>query len=185
VSGFSILFGPVLSVFSLTQTFSSTDDTILLLQTVARDHIPIMPPSKPAMFSEVRGKEHASVPEPKDRPTVDEVLTEIENQEWYKKQIVYRRTFEAKVEQIGWWRKNLHLFPLVTSLISLSEITGVLDPPLSDTILQALRDSRKISVLYTHQVAAINAVMQGRNVIVSTSTASGKSVIYQVRSSQM
>ena len=56
----------------------------------------------------------------------------------------------------------------------------MLDPPLSDTIVQALRDARKIHSLYTHQVAAINALDRGKNVIVSTSTASGKSVIYQV-----
>lgn len=54
-----------------------------------------------------------------------------------------------------------------------------LEPPLSDSIAQALRDSRKIISFYTHQVAAIRALSQGRHVIVSTSTASGKSVIYQ------
>ena len=58
---------------------------------------------------------------------------------------------------------------------------ATLNPPLSDSIIQALRNSRKITSLYTHQVAAINALSQGKNVIVSTSTASGKSVIYQVR----
>lgn len=57
--------------------------------------------------------------------------------------------------------------------------TGSLDIPLSDSISQALKDSRKITSLYTHQVAAINALSQGKDVIVSTSTASGKSVIYQ------
>ena len=59
-------------------------------------------------------------------------------------------------------------------------VPATLVPPLSETISQALRDSRKITSLYTHQVAAINALGQGKNVIVSTSTASGKSVIYQV-----
>jgi ATP-dependent helicase YprA (DUF1998 family) len=58
---------------------------------------------------------------------------------------------------------------------------ALLDSPLSKTIEQALRNARKISSLYTHQVAAINALARGKNVIVSTSTASGKSVIYQVR----
>jgi DEAD/DEAH box helicase domain-containing protein len=56
---------------------------------------------------------------------------------------------------------------------------AVLNPPLSDTILHALKDSREIHSLYTHQVAAITALDQGKNVIVSTSTASGKSAIYQ------
>jgi superfamily II DNA/RNA helicase len=54
------------------------------------------------------------------------------------------------------------------------------DPPLSETILKALQDSRKITSLYSHQAAAIDAIARGKNVIVSTSTASGKSVIYQV-----
>lgn len=60
-------------------------------------------------------------------------------------------------------------------------VQAALDPPLSKTIAQALLDARKIKSLYTHQVAAINALAQRKNVIVSTSTASGKSVIYQVR----
>jgi DEAD/DEAH box helicase domain-containing protein len=55
-----------------------------------------------------------------------------------------------------------------------------LDPPLSDNIIQALQSSRKITSLYSHQVEAISAIHRGRNVIVSTATASGKSVIYQV-----
>lgn len=35
-------------------------------------------------------------------------------------------------------------------------------------------------MLYLHQVLAIRALSRGKNVIVSTGTASGKSVIYQV-----
>ena len=64
---------------------------------------------------------------------------------------------------------------------TLTGLLALLDSPLSETIEQALRDARKICSLYTHQVAAINALARGKNVIVSTSTASGKSVIYQVR----
>lgn len=59
--------------------------------------------------------------------------------------------------------------------------SGILAVPISHTITRALRDSRKISTFYTHQAAAIDAIREGKNVIVSTSTASGKSVIYQVR----
>jgi DEAD/DEAH box helicase domain-containing protein len=57
---------------------------------------------------------------------------------------------------------------------------GTPDPPLSDPIVMALRDARRITTLYTHQANAIAALSRGKNVIVSTSTASGKSVIYQV-----
>jgi DEAD/DEAH box helicase domain-containing protein len=46
----------------------------------------------------------------------------------------------------------------------------------------ALRDARKITTLYTHQTSAMAALSNGKDVIVSTSTASGKSVIYQATS---
>lgn len=59
-------------------------------------------------------------------------------------------------------------------------VTAALDSPLPESVVQGLLDARKISSFYTHQVAAINALDQGKHVIVSTSTASGKSVIYQV-----
>jgi DEAD/DEAH box helicase domain-containing protein len=62
----------------------------------------------------------------------------------------------------------------------LNYFIAALDPPLSETIKKALHDSRKITSLYSHQAAAIDGIAQGKNVIVSTSTASGKSIIYQV-----
>lgn len=52
---------------------------------------------------------------------------------------------------------------------------------MSNSIQQALRNSRNITSLYTHQAASINALQRNKHVIVSTSTASGKSIIYQVR----
>ena len=59
-------------------------------------------------------------------------------------------------------------------------LAGSLSVPISDSIKGALLASRKISSFYTHQAAAIDAIREGKHVIVSTSTASGKSVIYQV-----
>lgn len=58
---------------------------------------------------------------------------------------------------------------------------GSLAVPLTSTIIGALQKARNITSLYTHQVNAIDALQKGKNVIVSTSTASGKSIIYQVR----
>jgi DEAD/DEAH box helicase domain-containing protein len=155
------------------------DEIIDFLQSAGRNRIPIKPLSEQAMFS-VTNQENMTVPEPKDRPTIDDVLTEISSQEWYKQQIQYRRVFEAKAEQIG------ILIDFFQNDIPhpCDDIPAVLDSPLSVSILQALKDSRNISVLYTHQVAAINAVEQRKHVIVSTSTASGKSIIYQVRQLQ-
>ncbi|KAL7283261.1 hypothetical protein ACG7TL_002690 [Trametes sanguinea] len=132
------------------------DDPVVLLQGAARDHIPVHPavirPLTILSQSPDKGK-YKAVPEPDSRPAIEEVIQEIEGQEWYAEQISYRRIFDAKDGQLA-----------------------ILDPPLSESIAQALRDSRKITSLYTHQVAAIDALSQGQNVIVSTSTASGKSV---------
>ncbi len=47
--------------------------------------------------------------------------------------------------------------------------------------MEALSASRHINHFYSHQVEAMAALSDGDSVIVSTSTASGKSVIYQVR----
>ncbi|KAI0664969.1 P-loop containing nucleoside triphosphate hydrolase protein [Cubamyces menziesii] len=135
------------------------EDPVNLLKAAARDHIPVHPGhgrSRVVPSQDTKGK-GKTVPEPDNRPSIGEVIEEIERQEWYMEQIAHRRISDARDGQ-----------------------TATLVPPLSETISQALRDSRKITSLYTHQVAAINALGQGKNVIVSTSTASGKSVIYQV-----
>ncbi|TFY60626.1 hypothetical protein EVJ58_g5016 [Rhodofomes roseus] len=146
------------AVNELLEATSEHDDPVTLLQAAARDHIPIDPSSRTfnkLSQSDSKGNQRI-VPDPADRPAVDAVIEEIEEQEWYQDQIVDKRIVEAKDGHI-------------------EEI----DPPLSETIAKALRDSRKITSLYTHQVAAIRALSQGKHVIVSTSTASGKSVIYQ------
>ncbi|KAG1835727.1 DEAD H helicase [Suillus variegatus] len=126
-----------------------------LLQAAARDHIPVNPSAKKALLA--NESQNLIIPEPKDRPSIDDILLEIQKQQWYKNQIADRRTFKEKVA-----------------------IEGLLAEPLSHTIQQALRESRNITSLYYHQAAAINAIVQRKHVIVSTSTASGKSVIYQV-----
>ncbi|KAG2076017.1 DEAD H helicase [Suillus decipiens] len=126
-----------------------------LLQAAARDHIPVNPSAKKALPA--NDSQNLIIPEPKDRPSIGDILLDIQKQQWYKNQITDRRTFEEK-----------------------AAIEGLLAEPLSHTIQQALRESRNITSLYYHQAAAINAIAQRKHVIVSTSTASGKSVIYQV-----
>ncbi|KAI0747965.1 P-loop containing nucleoside triphosphate hydrolase protein [Daedaleopsis nitida] len=138
------------------------EDPVALLRAAARDHIPVHPGSKQTALSasqvNLKGKgKSREIPAPEHRSSIEDVIDEIENQEWFKDQIAYKRVFEAKEGQ-----------------------PAALDPPLSKSVAQALLDARKITSLYTHQVAAINALAQRKNVIVSTSTASGKSVIYQV-----
>ncbi|ODV91043.1 hypothetical protein CANCADRAFT_57410 [Tortispora caseinolytica NRRL Y-17796] len=53
---------------------------------------------------------------------------------------------------------------------------SVIDP----TILAALKDGFGVTRCYSHQAKAIDAVMNGKDVIITTKTASGKSLIYQV-----
>ncbi|KAI0807176.1 P-loop containing nucleoside triphosphate hydrolase protein [Fomes fomentarius] len=136
------------------------EDPVALLEAAAREHIPVHPGSKHSDFGATEENEKAKnreVPEPGNRPSIEAIVGEIEKMDWYKEQIAYKHVFEARDGQ-----------------------SAELDPPLSDAISLALRDSRKIKLLYTHQVAAISALSERKNVIVSTSTASGKSIIYQV-----
>ncbi|TFK54805.1 P-loop containing nucleoside triphosphate hydrolase protein [Heliocybe sulcata] len=146
------------AVDELLQATPPSEDPVLLLQAAAREHIPVNPSAtaKTAPDGKRKGKDR-EVPRWEDRPSIDAIITEIEHEEWYKNQIVERRVFDARQGQIA-----------------------PLDPPLSDPIQHALKASRGITDLYTHQVSAIGALAKGRDVIVSTSTASGKSVIYQV-----
>ena len=46
--------------------------------------------------------------------------------------------------------------------------------------MDALYATKKITQLYAHQAEAINWLGKGENVVVSTSTSSGKSLIYQI-----
>ncbi|KAF7440973.1 hypothetical protein PC9H_001322 [Pleurotus ostreatus] len=135
----------------------SGEDPVALLQSAGRDHIPINPSASHATFSEFSEAVSSQVPDPSHRPSISSILSELESQSWYRNQIVERREFDVRDGK-----------------------AGDLDEPLSPNIKQALATARNISSLYTHQATAINALAKGENVIVSTSTASGKSVIYQV-----
>jgi DEAD/DEAH box helicase domain-containing protein len=54
-----------------------------------------------------------------------------------------------------------------------------LDPPLPQPLMAALRD-QGIERLWSHQVAGLHAVRQGRNTLVTTPTASGKSLVFHL-----
>ncbi|KAF5386879.1 hypothetical protein D9615_001687 [Tricholomella constricta] len=134
----------------------STDDPAALLRMAAQAHVPVNP-SEASTSSQQNEIKYLKVPEPDSRSTIDAIIAELGEVSWCKDRIIDRRTFDAKEGR-----------------------TAMLEPPLSSSISQALIESRQISALYAHQVAAIHAIAEGRHVIVSTSTASGKSVIYQI-----
>jgi DEAD/DEAH box helicase domain-containing protein len=80
------------------------EDPVALLRSAARDHIPL----DPSTASKERSEPFSAVsiaashvPESKDRPTIGSVLDELEHEQWYKDQIVDRRTFDEKHGQIG------------------------------------------------------------------------------------
>jgi DEAD/DEAH box helicase domain-containing protein len=96
---------------------------------------------------------------PKERKSIEDIITEIREMEWYHAQIVPEghRVFAAQ-----------------------PPVFGDLTFQLSQDLVNALYNTKGITQLYSHQAEAINHLYEGHNVIVSTSTSSGKSLIYQV-----
>ncbi|GAA5908045.1 hypothetical protein JCM5296_004364 [Sporobolomyces johnsonii] len=100
---------------------------------------------------------------PETRMSMRRVLEEMsgESNEWWQGQIVEggHRTFDAR-----------------------EAVYGELDHPLSPAVSEALLSAKGIppTSLYSHQAQALNALSRGSNVIISTSTSSGKSLIYQL-----
>ena len=96
---------------------------------------------------------------PKERESISEIVKQITELDWYTHQIVPdgHRVFDPQ-----------------------PSIYGELDFALSQSLVNALFNSRGITQLYAHQAEAINNLHDGHSVIVSTSTSSGKSLIYQI-----
>lgn len=96
---------------------------------------------------------------PTERESIPEIVNQLKGSEWYTGQIVPdgHRVFDPQ-----------------------EAVYGDLDFPLSQNLVNALYNTRNIQQLYSHQTEAINALHNGRNVIISTSTSSGKSLIYQI-----
>ena len=96
---------------------------------------------------------------PTERKPIPEIIQELKASEWYTGQIVPdgHRVFDPQ-----------------------KPVFGDLAFPLSQELVNALYNTRNIERLYSHQAEAINALHDGHNVIVSTSTSSGKSLIYQL-----
>lgn len=96
---------------------------------------------------------------PVERRNVAQIIEELKSMEWYTGQIVPdgHRVFDSQ-----------------------KPIYGDLNFQLSQSLVNALYHSKGIVQLYSHQSEAINNLYAGYNVIVSTSTSSGKSLIYQI-----
>lgn len=96
---------------------------------------------------------------PTERKTISEIVSEIKESEWYTQQIVPdgHRVFDPQ-----------------------EAIYGDLNFQLSQDLVNALYNTKNITQLYAHQAEAINNLHDGHHVVVSTSTSSGKSLIYQL-----
>lgn len=96
---------------------------------------------------------------PAERKAIAEIIEEIRTMDWYTTQIVPEghRVFDPQ-----------------------QAVYGDLDFQLSQGLVNALYNTKGITQFYSHQADAINNLYEGHNVIVSTSTSSGKSLIYQV-----
>lgn len=135
----------------------SSTDAVEALCSIAEAHLPIgidKPASTPAPIRK-------TLPSliPLERQAIAEIINEIKCMEWYSGQIVTdgHRVFEAQ-----------------------KAIFGDLNFQLSQNIVDALFNVKNITRLYSHQAEAINNLYEGYNVIISTSTNSGKSLIYQI-----
>ena len=133
-------------------------DPMLALSQHVPEHIPH--PSDSREDTPGTGRQ-APLPKeiPKERNSIPELINELKSLDWYSNQIVPdgHRVFDPQ-----------------------EAVYGELSFSLSQNMVNALYNTRKIERLYAHQAEAINNLYSGKNVIVSTSTSSGKSLIYQI-----
>ncbi|CAK7227820.1 ATP-dependent 3'-5' DNA helicase [Sporothrix bragantina] len=96
---------------------------------------------------------------PAERKTIPEIVDELKASSWYSGQVVPdgHRVFEEQ-----------------------EPVYGDLDFLLSQDMVNALYNAKGITQFYIHQTEAINALHAGKHVVVSTSTSSGKSLIFQL-----
>ncbi|VTT77958.1 unnamed protein product [Fusarium fujikuroi] len=132
-------------------------DPLEVLKEQTRAYIPA--PSAQEEFAPDKAAD--SIPEsiPKERKTVPEIVQELKESPWYTGQIVPdgHRVFEKQ-----------------------EAVYGDLNFLLSQDLVNALYNAKGITQFYAHQSEALNSLHDGKHVVVSTSTSSGKSLIYQL-----
>ncbi|KAJ2743227.1 ATP-dependent 3'-5' DNA helicase [Coemansia sp. BCRC 34301] len=90
--------------------------------------------------------------------SMGEMVADLQRQPFYRDQILSSTTEAASPAQYG-------------------SLSGTL---VDARVWAGVRAARGISQLYSHQAQAISLILEGHDVVASTSTASGKSVIYQM-----
>ncbi|KAI0013065.1 P-loop containing nucleoside triphosphate hydrolase protein [Xylariaceae sp. FL0662B] len=134
-------------------------DPEITLRREAEAYIPV--PSELGPATPKPEPELSTIPKtiPKERKNIPEIIQELKDSSWYTGQIVPdgHRVFEAQ-----------------------EPLFGELDFLLSQDMVNALYNAKGITQFYSHQAEAINLLQAGHHVVVSTSTSSGKSLIYQL-----
>lgn len=134
-------------------------DPVEKLETEHNAYLPL--PSDSRGGTPIPEQQRARLPKtiPTERDAIPEIVNDIKTLAWYTGQIVPdgHRVFDPQ-----------------------PPIYGELNFELSQNLVNALYNTRGITQLYSHQAEAINNLYDGHNVIVSTSTSSGKSLIYQI-----
>ncbi len=141
----------------LNQCAADNVDAVETIQNDLKSFVPSPSGSRAATPAPAQAKLPPSIPN--ERATIAEILGEVKTMEWYTGQIVPdgHRVFDPQ-----------------------PAIYGDLNFQLSQNMVNALYNTRGITQLYSHQAEAINNLHEGHHVIVSTSTSSGKSLIYQI-----
>ncbi|PLB48009.1 putative DEAD/DEAH box helicase [Aspergillus steynii IBT 23096] len=141
----------------LVQCEDDGTDPVEKLEQEKHSWIPVAPEGETDRHALAKSKAPKEIP--KERKDMSQIIDEIREMDWYTAQIVPEghRVFEAQ-----------------------SAIYGDLTFQLSQNLVNALYNTKGITQFYSHQAEAINHLYEGHHVIVSTSTSSGKSLIYQV-----
>lgn len=141
----------------LSRSASNCTDPVQTICDIAKSYVPIpsAPEAEEALFQSAKLPGITTF----DRPSISEIIAEIKSLEWYTGQVVPdgHRVFDPQ-----------------------DPVYGDLNFQLSQNLVNALYNTKSITKFYFHQAEAINNLYDGYNVIVSTSTSSGKSLIYQV-----
>ncbi|KAI9167247.1 ATP-dependent helicase HRQ1 [Paramyrothecium foliicola] len=148
-------FSNAISTF-LNQCLQEKKDPSEILKDQALSFIP-----QPSTPEEENIKPPSTIPEaiPKERKSIPEIVQELKESSWYTGQIVPdgHRVFEQQ-----------------------GAVYGDLNFLLSQNLVNALYNTKGITQFYAHQAEALNSLHEGKNVVVATSTSSGKSLVYQL-----
>lgn len=132
-------------------------DPLETLKEQMKTYVPV--PTAPEELEPEKAAEVIPESIPKERKSVPEIVQELKESPWYTGQIVPdgHRVFEKQ-----------------------EPVYGDLNFLLSQDLVNALYNAKGITQFFAHQSEALNSLYEGKHVVVSTSTSSGKSLIYQL-----